>query len=302
MENDIHIISKEEYSSHPLFARLLELHKVPEKIYFRGTIPNITVDDYGRLSPRILTIVGSRKYTQYGKQCLERLCRELRGENIIILSGLAYGIDIISHKEAIKNNLLTIALPGSGLNDRVIYPQAHVSFAKEIIAHHGLLLSELDPNTRPSKWVFPSRNRILACLSDAVLVIEAGEKSGTLITARQALELGRDIGAIPGEIFSSTSKGTNMLIHEGAYAITCGDDVLDLLHLSKKATSELEIQSYDECTPNEHIILKLLSQTKEKDSLLIESNLSLESFLSAFSSLEIKGYIEETFGEVRRLV
>ena len=93
-----------------------------------------------------------------------------------------------------------------------------------------------------------------------------------------------------------------MLIHEGAYAITCGDDVLDLLHLSKKATSELEIQSYDECTPNEHIILKLLSQTKEKDSLLIESNLSLESFLSAFSSLEIKGYIEETFGEVRRLV
>lgn len=140
----------------------------------------------------------------------------------------------------------------------------------------------------------------MAALSDAVLIIEAEEKSGTLITARQALELGKDIGVVPGNIFSSASKGTNMLAKDGAHIITSAEDLFDLLHLSynnKQQTSTPLI-----LTSEESIIMNLLTEPHQKDELLVKSNLSPSSFLTALSSLEIKGYIHETFGEVRKVV
>lgn len=299
MTSAISIVKREDYANHPLLARLLELHDIPNELYIIGELPKVTIDEYGRATPRVLTVVGSRKHTQYGKNATEKLVASLSGSSVIVLSGLALGIDGLAHKTALKNNILTIAIPGSGLSKKVIYPSTHVQLAEEIIESGGLLISELAPDTRAAQWTFPARNRIMAALSDAVLIVEAEEKSGTLITARQALELGRDIGAVPGELFSPTSSGTNTLIREGAYIVASEDDLYALLHLSKIETERNNPVTF---TEDEQLIINLLNETTEKDTLLVKSNLSFERFLTALSSLEIQGYIEETFGEVRRLV
>lgn len=298
------IIPREKFSEHPLLARLLELHDVPDMIYVAGTLPEFTLDEYGRATPRILTIVGSRKYTSYGKNAVEKLVASLAGEDVIIMSGLAFGIDGLSHFAALKNKITTISVLGNGLDKKVIYPRVHLGLAEEIVAAGGALLSELSPETPAAQWTFPARNRIKAALSDAVLIVEAEEKSGTLITARQALELGRDIGAVPGDIFSPTSVGTNTLIRDGAYTVTNGDDLYALLHLSKNlSTQGGEIKEISQnYSANEKIIMDLLAEPLEKDLLLIRSKLSPTDFLSTLSSLEIKDIIQETFGEVRRLV
>ena len=293
------IIPRNEFENHPLLSRLLELHDIPEKIYIDGNLPEISIDEYGRANPRILTIVGSRKHTTYATDVIENLLRNLSGSPVIIISGLAIGVDCMSHKFALKNNLKTIAIPGSGLDKKVLYPKINLNLAQEILENDGALLSEFEPFTEPAPWTFPARNRIMAALSDAVLIIEAEEKSGTLITARMALELGRDIGAIPGNIFSKTSEGTNMLIREGAYPIRNIKDLNDLLHIS---VEEKEGFIDENLTDLEKIIIELLNEPKEKDSLLIESKLSPTDFLITLSSLEIKGKIQETFGEIRIIV
>ena len=298
MSFPVTIIPQEKFSEHPLLERLLQLHDIPEQIYIAGNLPQITIDEYGRATPRILTVVGSRKHTQYGKQAIEKLITSLVGTDTIIVSGLAHGIDSIAHMSALKNNLKTFAVLGNGLDKKVIYPSSHLHIAEEIVDSGGMLISELSPLTEAAQWTFPARNRIVAALSDAVLIAEAEEKSGTLITARLALELGRDIGAIPGEIFSPTSVGTNTLIRDGAYIIASEDDLYSLLHLSKKE-NKVDKHIY---SPEEKIIINILIEPKEKDLLFIESGLSLEKFLIAISSLEMKGHIQETFGEVRRIV
>lgn len=292
------IIPREKFKDNPLLARLLELHDVPEKIYIAGTLPSVTLDEYGRATPRILTVVGSRKYTSYGKLALEKLLSSLAGENVVILSGLALGIDGLSHESALKNKLITIAVPGSGLDRKVLYPSTHVRLAEEIIENNGILLSEFAPDMQAAQWTFPARNRLMAALSDALLVVEATDKSGTLITARMALELGKDIGAIPGDIFSDSSYGTNMLIKEGAYIVRNSDDLHDLLHLQKKENKEIE-KTYSK---EEKKILDMLVEPLEKDTLLVRSELSPDIFLMTLSTLEMKGCVQETFGEVRKVV
>lgn len=301
MSFPLSIIKREEFSSHPLLKRLLELHDIPEQLYISGTLPTVIIDEYGRATPRILSVVGSRKHTQYGKHAVEKLVSSLRGENVVILSGLAYGIDSIAHLSALENNIQTCAVLGNGISEAVMYPKNHTGLAQEIIDKGGALISEYPPDSGADHWHFPARNRIVAALGDAVLVGEADEKSGTLITARQALELGRDIGAIPGDIFSPTSRGTHALIRDGAYIISSEDDLAALLHLTKnnEKSNKTESQLF---TNEEKIILELLIEPLEKDTLFLKSSMSFETFLVTISSLEIKGAIEETFGEVRRLV
>jgi len=301
MSFPLSIIPREKFHEHPLLSRLLELHDVPEILYVAGELPKVILDEYGRATPRILTVIGSRKNTNYGKSCVERLINSIRNENVIILSGLAYGIDSLAHSTALKNNLITVAIPGSGLDSNVIYPKSHLSLAEEIVEKNGALISELDPKTSAAQWTFPSRNRIMAALSDALLVVEAEEKSGTLITARQALELGRDIGAVPGDIFSPTSSGTNLLIRDGAYTVTNSDDLYALLHLSKKENNSVD-ESIKDYSPNEQLIMNILTEPMEKDLLLLKINISLSEFLVALSSLEMRGVVEEIFGEVRKIV
>jgi DNA processing protein len=298
MSFPLSIIPREEFKDHPLLTRLLELHDMPAKLYIAGTLPKVTLDEYGRATPRILTVVGSRKYTTYGKLALEKLLGELTGEDIVILSGLALGIDGIAHETALKHNLTTVAIPGSGLDAKVLYPKTHLSLAESIVDAGGGVVSEFPAEMEAAQWTFPARNRVMAALADAVLVVEATEKSGTLITARQALELGRDIGAIPGDIFSDSSKGTNMLIKEGAYTIRNADDLFDLLHLQRTVQSE----TVQDLTDMERKVLDALTEPTEKDTLLLKSDLPADQFLITLSSLEMKGCIQETFGEVRKVV
>ncbi len=303
MPSLITVIKQESFKNIPLLSRLLELHDIPKELHIRGTLPSVTFDEYGRATPRILTIVGSRKNTEYGRQVVQKLLASCKDEDIIILSGLALGIDGIAHKEALKHNLITLAIPGSGLGPNTLYPSSHRTLAEDIIEKGGALISELDDDTPPAPWTFPMRNRIMAALSDAVLIIEAEEKSGTLITARQALELGKDIGAVPGDIFSSNTYGPLSLIKDGAYPITNADDLFALLHLSKNETNGADgVTLYDDLTDYESLILSLLREPLEKDTLFIESKLSFEDFFAAFSSLEIRGYIEDQFGEVKKVV
>jgi DNA processing protein len=299
-----HCILQKDFKNHHLLSRLLELHQIPEVINIQGTLPEVTIDIYGRATPRILTIVGSRKNTSYGRQVLEMLLTSLKDQDVVIISGLAFGIDSLAHTNALKNNLITLAVPGSGLGEKVLYPSAHKNLAKDIVTSGGALISELPDTTAAAPWTFPQRNRVMAALSDAVLFIEAEEKSGTLITARQSIELGRDIGAIPGDIFSPTAFGTNMLIREGAYSITSPDDLFALLHISRQETLQdaIDNAASENYTENEKIIMQNLREPVDKDSLFITTKLSFEDFITALSSLELAGAIEETFGEVRRIV
>lgn len=294
-------IPKSSFKDHPLLARLLELHNVPECIYIQGELPEITLDEYGRASPRILTIVGSRKYTEYGKSVVEHLVASLSGMNVIVVSGLALGIDSIAHKQALTHNIKTIAVPGSGLGERSIYPSTNRFLSKDIVEHGGCLISELADEVKAAPWTFPARNRIMAGLSDATIIIEAEEKSGTLITARLALELGRDIGAVPGTIFSPTAKGPHSLIRDGATPITGKEDLYELLHLQKEDTGEDATLPLD-LTSQEKVLLLTLREPLSKDTTLERSGLPLNEFLSACSTLELKGCIEETFGELRKIV
>ena len=155
-------ILQSEFKNSPLLSRLLHLYDVPEFMYLEGELPLIEHDERGTLTPRILTIVGSRNYSSYASDVITHLVASLKGQNVIILSGLALGVDSLAHQAAMENNLFTIAIPGSGLSDEKLYPREHVRLAKDILNNGGVLLSELSPETSANKWTFPSRNRLMA--------------------------------------------------------------------------------------------------------------------------------------------
>ena len=180
---------------------LLEIPQPPHTLFMLGQFPSADT--------KFLTVVGSRKFSNYGKEACERIIEGLRGYNISIVSGLALGMDSIAHKTALSVGLHTIAIPGSGLNSNVLYPSTNRYLVEKIITSGGALLSEFESDFRATKWSFPQRNRIMAGIADAVLIIEAEEKSGTLITSRMAVDYNKTILAVPGSIFSDNSKGTN---------------------------------------------------------------------------------------------
>lgn len=204
---------------HEIPAQLFEIPQPPKELWIEGTLPESDTV--------YLTIVGSRKHTYYGRDVCQMLIEGLAGYPITIVSGLSIGMDTIAHTAALKAGLRTIAFPGSGLSNEVLYPRRNWQLANDIVTSGGALISELAPDTKPALWTFPRRNRLMAGLSHAVLIIEAEEKSGTLITARLALDYNKDVFVVPGSIFSPTSNGTNKLIHDGAHPITSS---LDLLH------------------------------------------------------------------------
>ncbi len=299
MANTSRFIPQSDFKKNPLLSRLLELSAIPKGLYIKGTLPEVTIDAMGRATPRILTVVGARKNTSYGKRAVEHLLSLIDEDEIVILSGLALGIDGEAHRAALKKNLCTVAIPGSGLDSSVLYPSTHKALAKEILDKNGVLISELEDTSRAAQWTFVARNRIMAALSDAVLIIEAEEKSGTLVTGRQALELGRDIGAVPGDIFAPTSLGPLSLIRDGAVPIATPEDLRQLLHLpSKDSLEKVEL----DLSVQEKSIIDLLREPKDKDTLLEESGLPFRDFMMAITTLEMKSYIEETFGEVRKIV
>lgn len=195
--------------------KLKVIYHAPLLLFYQG--------DINLLKRKILAVIGARKYSPYGEKVTKYLIPDLVKEGIVIISGLAYGIDTIAHKTTIDHGGKTIAVLGSGISN--IYPPEHEELGR-LIGKEYLLLSEYYPHAKPYKTHFPFRNRIVGALSDGVLVIEAKERSGTLITCDYALEQGKDIFAVPNDIFDTNSIGTNNLIKEGAYLVTNASDIL----------------------------------------------------------------------------
>lgn len=181
------------------------------------------IGDLTLLQMKTISVVGTRLPSSYGVQATKLIVRDLVENNFAIVSGLAKGIDYLAHVQAIRSNGKTIAVLGSGFEH--IYPKEHFALAEDIKKNH-LLLSEYPPEVRPNKSYFPARNRIISGLSYGTLVVEAKEKSGSLITAQLALNEGREVFSIPGSIFSTTSKGTNLLIQDGAKLVMSSSDIL----------------------------------------------------------------------------
>lgn len=272
------------------FPSLSEIPQKPKQLYMRGTLENVK-------HKKVIAIVGSRACTNYGINVCKSLIEGLRGYNIVIISGLALGIDTVAHKSAIENNLTTLAFPGSGLGWKNISPAMNKGLAKEILSSGGALISEYPEDTIGAIWTFPQRNRIVAGVADMVIIIEAPEKSGALITARLGTEYNKIVGSVPGSIFGQSSKGNNWLLRLGAVPITCSEDILKELGLEVKdiPVSSLLINE------QEGLVLEALTEPKNKDTLIEELGLNPSEANIVFSTLEIKGLIKETYGMIERV-
>lgn len=282
-------IVKLEKSKFP--KSLLEIPEPPEELYIAGNLPS---EDY-----TYLCIVGSRKFTSYGKEACEKIIEGLKGYPIVIVSGLALGIDSIAHKKALSVGLKTLVFPGSGLSPSAMYPKTNALLAEEIVKDGGCLISEFDPDFKATLWSFAKRNRLMSGISKAVLIIEAEEKSGTMITARLATEYNRDVLAVPGSIFSPNSKGTNKLIRLGAVPVTSSYDVLDALGFNIEKDTVHQAKLFEDLSDEEQSVLKALREPLPKDELIKKLKLPIHEANTLLSVLEIKGLIKEELGEIR---
>jgi DNA processing protein len=256
---------------------LNEINDPPKSLRIVGDIPK---------TEKYLAVVGSRK-----------LIEGLRGQSITIVSGLALGIDSIAHKAALSAGLSTIAIPGSGLSEKALYPHSHKQLAHRIIEEGGCLLSEF-PDDYPSlPHVFPQRNRIIAGMCQATLVIEAELQSGTLITSKYATEYNRDVLTIPNSIFSKTSEGPHMLLRLGATPITSSADIISALGLTPHENL-FEKRDYSDCSTDEQEVIALLSEPRSRDEIIRMLNKPIYAVQTIIATMEIKGLIEETMGEI----
>jgi len=207
--------------------------------------------------PHILAIVGTRNASAYGRECVGKILSELQGTDVVTVSGLAYGIDTEAHQKSLENRLRTIAVLGSGLG--VIYPYQNRELARRILDNGGTLISEYPYSTPPDRLNFPKRNRIIAGISDATLVMESGEKGGSIITAYIAQSYNRDVLAIPGQIHDPMHSGCHQLIQKNVAAlITSGDDILDIMNWRTSSSTGTQTQLFVELTETEQPIVDLL--------------------------------------------
>ena len=269
--------------------RLKEIPDPPEKLWVEGTLPPET--------HKWLCVVGSRRYSHYGLEACEKLLGGLYGHPVAIVSGLALGIDCIAHRAALDAKLQCVGVPGSGISRKVMHPAANRPLAEKILAAGGALLSEFPPEFRATLYSFPQRNRVMAGLADAVLVVEAEKKSGTLITARLASEYNRDVLAVPGSIFSDATEGPHLLMRLGATPVRTGEDLLTALGFSSEHNAD-NANRYENCSTEELKILELLKIPMERDALIAAAKLPVSKTNAVLSLLEIKGFISESMGEV----
>ncbi len=270
-----------EDTSYP--PRLREIYDYPPVLYVRG---NILPQD-----ETLLAVVGTRRPTIYGRQVTEEIVADLARSKITIVSGLARGIDSIAHRATLDAGGKTIAVFASGLD--IVYPAENAKLAQAIM-EQGSLVSEYPLGTRPKAERFPLRNRIMSGLSAGVLVVEAGEQSGALITALQAVEQNREVFAIPGSILSPASKGTNRLIQEGAKLVRNCSDVLEELNLSIAAPQQLEIKEFSPANKAESAILKQLThEPSHIDEICRRSGLNMPEASSTLAILELKGMVKQ---------
>lgn len=290
---------------------LKEIDNPPQKLFYEGNI--------SLLKKTCFAIVGTRKNTQYGAEITRQIVQHLSSFDFVIVSGLAFGIDALSHKYALEVGLPAIAVLGSNLKN--IYPAENIPLAKKILNSGGLILSELSEDEGPRKFTFPLRNRIITGISTGVLVVEAGERSGALISASYALEQGRDIFVVPGDIDRVKSRGCLKLLQKGAaYPVSSGEDIIDFMRKDRslfgtipesaavdsvQTKPSVKAQSFVayKFTPTEKLIWEVMPgfRTVSLDYICDRLNILPQNILAALSLLEINGLIEVRNGEYRKL-
>jgi DNA processing protein len=256
----------------------------PKRLYFIGKLP-------AERKPSI-AIVGTRKPTTYGKEVTYKLASDLAKRGIVIISGLALGIDAIAHRAALDVNGTTLAILANGVD--YIYPATNQGLAKDILAKGGAIISEYEPGVRARDFYFLERNRIVSGLADAIIVTEAAIRSGTMSTVTHALDQGREVFVVPGNITSPLSAGCNNLIKQGAHPITCAEDVLEII-----APELLRPQSVLPlgATPQESKIISLLqSGVRNGEELQIRSGMEVSEFSQTLTLMEISGTIRALGG------
>jgi DNA processing protein len=260
------------------------IHTSPKKLYYSGKLPNSR-------QPTV-AIVGTRKPTLYGREVTYQLSYSLAKHSIIIVSGLALGIDAIAHRAALDANGITIAVLGNGLNS--IYPATNHNLGNEILAKGGAIISEYDPDIEARDFQFLERNRIVSGLSDAIIVTEAAIHSGTMSTVAHALEQGREVFVVPGNITSPLSAGGNNLIKQGAHPITCAEDVLEII-----APDLLRPQTLLPLGANaleSQIINLLQSGIRDGEELQSQTKVNISEFSQTLTLMEISGTIRALGG------
>jgi len=267
----------------PDYPELLrEMSDPPAFLYVRGRV---------REDRPLLAVVGARKATPYGLRIAREWSREVVRAGAGVVSGLALGVDTAAHRGALEGEGYTVAVLGSGAD--VIYPYPNRGLASEIVARGGAVLSEFPLGAGPERWRFPRRNRIIAGLSRAVLVVEAAERSGSLITARLAADLGREVLAVPGSVFSPLSRGTHHLLKAGAWPATSPEDLLEALGLSSAATPAPAPESEG---PQDPLLALIPPYPKHFDELVAESGLTVTELSARLLELELAGLVQELPG------
>ncbi|OGL32580.1 DNA protecting protein DprA [Candidatus Saccharibacteria bacterium RIFCSPHIGHO2_12_FULL_42_8] len=273
------LTEKEQY-----LQRSIYLDDFPKKLYILGNLPEKNIPT--------IAIVGSRKTTQYGREVTERLASDLARAGVVIISGLALGIDSIAHRAALEAKGVTIAVLANGLD--TIYPRNHQALARQIVENDGAILSEYKPGTPPLPFRFLERNRIVSGIADGIVVVEAATRSGTLSTAAHALNQNKEVFAVPGNITSPLSSGCNALIKQGATPVTKVEDILEIIAPNSKAEQTQFILGD---TPEEVSVLQLLQKgLRDGDELLQQTKLEPVVFNQTLTMLEIKGQIKPLGG------
>ena len=268
---------------------LKEIKNPPKVLYYRGKLNS---------EENCFAIVGTRMNSFYGKQAALEFAGDLAEAGLTVVSGLAPGIDTFAHQEVIERNKRTVAVLGTGLDEKSIYPRDNIKLAEKITETGGCLISEYPPGTKGSKFTFPQRNRIISGMSLGVLVIESKEKGGSLITAEQARKQKRKVFAVPGQIYSSNSKGSHYLIKTGAKLVESVNDILKELNLS---TYKLDKSIKGE-NEEENLILESLKEgALDVDKIIEKTKLSASKTAGTLAVLEIKGKVKNLEGNIYAL-
>jgi DNA processing protein len=276
--------------------RLLNCYDSPTLLYYKGSA------DLN--CPRIVSIIGTRHYTDYGKQLTEKLVAELASLQVLVISGLAYGIDAIAHRAALNNSLPTVGVLAHGL-DR-LYPSEHAGLARDMLKKDGGLLTEFRINSKPDRHNFPTRNRIVAGISDATIVVETGSKGGSIITAELANGYNKDVFAFPGRVTDPRSSGCNSLIRNNKAVLI--DETAGLLQMmnwdeQQKPAPEKQKKLFIEIDDNEKKLVSILRQkvTAHIDELNLESGLSNSMVAAALLNLELQNVVVSLPGKLYQL-
>jgi len=277
--------------------RLLNCYDSPTLLFYKGSVDLNT--------SRVLAIVGTRSNTEYGKQFTEKLVKDLEDENILIISGLAFGIDAIAHKAALKYNLPTVGVVGHGLDK--MYPYEHTGLAKDMVKHGGGILSEFFSGTKPDKHHFPLRNRIVAGLSDATVVVETDIKGGSMITAKLADAYNRDVFAVPGRTIDKASSGCNHLVkYNKAILLSEAAELLEILGWKEKKKDKLKKQRelFVELSAEEKLVVQLLQEkeTVHIDEINLKSGLNSSAVAAAILNLELQNIVTSLPGKMYKLL